>query len=379
VAVGLVLVLSLASAGAALLIVLPAPSAKAALAAIVASERSAFLLVGGLLAVALAAAGWAPKTRLVAAIAGLLGLLAAGISALPLVQARGVARARGVALDFGRYLRAFIDTEGPGRPDRSIPYAPGLSMDVYLPKPPPAAGAPSRPVIVLHGGFWRAGQVGEGAGQSRRLADRGFTVFDVGYRIAPQPNWQTGVGDVKCAIGWVKAHATTPDWNVDAGKLAVLGRSAGAHLALMAAYAPDDPTLAPACPAPDTSVEAVIALYPPTDLAWFYDHPANARAADNAVIRNFLGGPPSELAQRYRALSPADRVTSRSPRTLVLHGGRDQFIPAEQSQRLVERLRAAGVAHDAVFIPWAQHAFDFVVGGYSSQLFEAALLRFLQR
>lgn len=33
--------------------------------------------------------------------------------------------------------------------------------------------------------------------------------------------------------------------------------------------------------------------------------------------------------------------------------------------------------HDALMIPYGQHAFDFVVGGLSGQLAEAAVLAFL--
>src|SRR5262249_4104731 len=137
-----------------------------------------------------------------------------------------------------RYLHAQIDSEGPGQPDRTIPYNTALgrvlSMDVYLPKPRPAT--PSRPILVLHGGFWQRGQRGEAPFTSQHLADLGFTVFDADYRVAPQPNYQTAVGDVKCAIGWIKQHASSPEWNVDPGKLTLLGRSAGGHLALIAAY-----------------------------------------------------------------------------------------------------------------------------------------------
>ena len=140
-----------------------------------------------------------------------------------------------------------------------------LALDVYLPRARPAtpgrAGAGgSRRLLVR-------GREGRGGAASRRLADLGFTVFDVQYRISPQPNWQTATGDVKCAIGWVKQHADTPDWNVDPKKVTLLGRSAGGHLALMAAYTPTDPELPASCDAADTSVEAVISLYAPTDLA----------------------------------------------------------------------------------------------------------------
>src|SRR6185503_2749063 len=150
-----------------------------------------------------------------------------------------------------------------------------------------------------------AGQKGEATLQSRRLADLGFTVFDVQYRITPQPNWKTATGDVKCAIGWVKAHADTPDWNVDPTKLAILGRSAGGHLALMAAYTPTDSELPASCDVTDTSVEAVISLYAPTDLSWGYKYPANRWVMDSrAKLRAFLGGAPDQAGNRYHDLSP---------------------------------------------------------------------------
>ena len=44
----------------------------------------------------------------------------------------------------------------------------------------------------------------------------GFAVFDIQYRLAPQPNWRTATGDVKCAIGWVKRHARETGVDVDA-------------------------------------------------------------------------------------------------------------------------------------------------------------------
>jgi acetyl esterase/lipase len=392
---GLGFLLAAGAAGGAALIVLPAPSQSLALAAIVASERSLFIVVGAILALILVVAGLAPATRMLAAVAVLLSIVAIGIGVVPLAQARRLARDRGVALDFGRYLAARIDTEGPGAPDQMVEYAriPGppvlnhrestptnndrhLDLDVYLPAKRPSS--PGRAVLVVHGGFWSAGQMGEAAIASRRLAELGFTVFDVDYRTAPQPNWREAVGDLKCAIGWVKAHASHTEWNVDPTKIALLGRSAGAHLALMAAYTASERDLPPSCPTGDTSVEAVVSLYAPTDLVWGYDHPGNPRAAEaRDRMRAFLGEPPDRALERWRALSPVARVTARAPRTLLVHGGRDQMVPREHLDLLVAKLREHAVAFDTLVIPYAQHAFDFVVGGYSSQLLEATLLQFL--
>ena len=44
---------------------------------------------------------------------------------------------------------------------------------------------------------------------------------------------------------------------------------------------------------------------------------------------------------------------------------------------LAARLRAMGVPCETLFIPYAQHAFDFVVGGFSDQILEAEMLKFL--
>jgi acetyl esterase/lipase len=376
----LALVIAGAAALAAALIILPAVSMKMALAAIVASERSGLIAAAAIVALPLAFFGFTRGRRTPAALAVVLAVGALGVSVLPLAQAHSLAKTRGVSLDFRRYLRAKIDSEGPGRPSQTINHATvngtPLALDVYLPRVRPAT--PGRPVLVIHGGFWAAGQKGEAPLASQRLADLGFTVFDVQYRISPQPNWKSATGDVKCAIGWIKQHAETPDWNVDPKKMTLLGRSAGGHLALMAAYAPADPELPASCDAGDTSVDAVISLYAPTDLVWGYQYPANRWVTDSrAKMRAFVGGPPDQTGDRYRALSPLERVTTSAPRTLLAHGGRDQMVPHGHMGLLAARLRAMGVPCDTLFIPYAQHAFDFVSGGFSDQILEAAMLKFL--
>ncbi|GAC1608257.1 MAG: hypothetical protein NVS4B10_23510 [Myxococcales bacterium] len=182
---------------------------------------------------------------------------------------------------------------------------------------------------------------------------------------------------MKCAVGWVKAHAAA--LGVDPARIHLLGRSAGGHLALLAAYTPGDAVLAPSCAAPDTSVRAVVALYAPTDLAWGYAHPANLRVFDGpAVLRRFLGGTPEQVPEAYRLASPLLRAGPGSPPTLLVHGGRDQYVREENLELLSARLRELGVRTGALRIPYAQHGFDYVDGGLSGQLAEGELLRFLR-
>jgi acetyl esterase/lipase len=158
----------------------------------------------------------------------------------------------------------------------------------------------------------------------------------------------------------------------------LLGRSAGGHLALLAGYTADDPALPPSCPAPDTRVESVISFYGPTDMVWGYEHPSNPRVYNSAQkLRGFLGGPPSTAAEAYQTCTIGNHVTARVPRTLLLHGNQDQFVSPAHVHFLAPKLKAAGVPHDVVIIPYGQHGFDYIVGGLSNQIAEAAVLRFL--
>jgi acetyl esterase/lipase len=404
--------LALVAAGAAALIVISAPSFNLALYAIGASEKSAYIIAAAVVAAVLALIGMRPGTRVISFAAILVAIATMIVALTPGAQALRLAGEKRVNLDFGRYLGSDVEKEAKGNPKKTVTYATvegrALEADVYVSKS--GSSAPTRPVVMIHGGGWAAGNKGDAAQFSQWLADHAHaTVFDIAYRTAPLPNWKAAVGDVKCAIGWVKTHPTDPDWAVDPAKVTLLGRSAGGHLALLAAYTPGDAKLPPSCPIagagagdakPDaqvdekaatdaqkkqapapinTAVESVIAYYAPTDLAWGFAHPGNQSVYDVAAkIRGFVGASPDGAADLYKLLSPTERVTADAPRTFLIHGGRDQMIPKQHMELMADKLHAAGVRHETLLIPYAQHGFDFVFGGFSEQIVEVVVLRFLE-
>lgn len=380
---------------ASLLIVLAAPSPALARLAVAATERSVVLIAAAMLAAILALVGMRPGTRAAVGLALLLALGAIGVSLVPAAKALRLAGERRVNLDFTRAIKAALtppqDT-GP-RPDQTLTYATlagqALSVDIYAARPTGPEGTPA--ILVLHGGTWSGGRRGEGADTSAWLRDQGFTVFDADYRSAAaepaggSPTWALAIGDVKCAVTWIKQNAAGSIWNIDPKRVALMGRGAGGHLALLAAYAARDPKLPSTCVSgneaaiPDATVEAVVAYYAPTDLTLAFSSPPNPRAGDLAPqLSGFLGGTPSSVAAVYKTLSPVERVSDASPRTLLVHGGRDQIFAADHVERLADRLHAAGVHHDTLVIPAAQHRFDSVPHGLSTQLADAVLLRFLE-
>jgi acetyl esterase/lipase len=373
------ILLAVAAAAAAALIIVAAPNQSLAYGAIAAGEKSLFIIGAAVVAAALALFAMRPGSRLLGMLAVLLSLAALILALIPPAQALRLAGEQRVSLSLDRYLRSEIDTQAPltVKAEKTVPYTTvdgrTLSLDVYAPA---RATTPARVVMVIHGGGWSSGDKGDASLFSKWMARQGLMVFDVEYRTAPRPNWKTATGDVKCAIGWVKQHAA--EYHADPARITLLGRSAGGHLALLAAYTPGDAKLAPSCPAPDTGVESVVSYYGPTDLVWGYAHPSRPAVYDSAEkLRGLIGGPPESTGDLYKLLSPTERVTPNAPRTLLIHGGRDQFVSKQNVDLLSEKLHQAQVRYETLIIPYAQHSFDFVFGGFSEQIVETVLMRFL--
>jgi acetyl esterase/lipase len=304
-----------------------------------------------------------------------LGVIAVVIAAVPPWQAVRVARANAVPLSLGQYVRG-VDL--PPVTPQEVVFATvddqTLVLDVYGAE---ASGAVRPAVIVVHGGSWSGGHRSDFPRWNQWLVAQGYTVFDIDYRLQPQPNWQTATGDLKCAIGWVKGH--TADYNIDPDRVALLGRSAGGHLALLAASTPNDPQLPPSCTAPDTTVQAAVSFYGPTDLVWGYNNPANPDVIDGpGTLRRFLGGPPDTVQNAFNIASPINHVSSDTPPTLLLHGGRDQLVGQQHMEFLATELAAANVPHRTVIIPYGQHGFDYNFNGWSGQIVQPILRQFLQ-
>ena len=175
---------------------------------------------------------------------------------------------------------------------------------------------PGHPAVVfVHGGGWDQGSPG-GSLLPGWLADRGYVVFDIDYRLATptSPSWQQATGDVKCAVGWVNDHAAR--FGVDPERIGLLGSSAGGHLALLAAYSTSEPALPANCQTNDAEVTAVAALNPVSDLAASYRTPTRwwNRAFDiPTLVARFR----PRLRPVRRRLQPPDHLVH--PRRLLRH------------------------------------------------------------
>ena len=231
-------------------------------------------------------------------------------------------------------------------------------LDIY--RPASAGQYPS--VVQVYGGAWQRGAPEDDAKFATYLAARGFVVFAIDYRHAPQWPWPAQIEDVRAALGWVREHGG--EYDADVSRLALFGRSAGAQLAMVAAYEFNAVPFIPAMP-----VRAVVSYYGPVDLTDGYRNPPRPDPLDvRSIEAAFLGGTPDQMPDRYREASPITYVSRRLPPSLLIYGGRDHVVLPRFGAMLDDRLHAVGATSVLLTIPWAEHAFDAIPNGPSGQL-----------
>jgi acetyl esterase/lipase len=238
-----------------------------------------------------------------------------------------------------------------------------LSLGVY--RPAYVHGAVPA-ILVIHGGTWQDGDRHEFGPFNAYLASRDYVVMSMDYRLAPKYPFPAARDDVLTALAFMKVYAS--ELGIDPTRIALMGRSAGGQLALLAAYTAQEP-----------SIRGVISLYGPADLRFEYENPGPPKVVDTrAAIEAYLGGAPGTASDdAYFAASPVNFVTGSSPPSLLIHGGRDPIVSPEHAARLESRLQQSNVKHLVVRLPWATHGCDKSFGGPCGQIVTYAVERFL--
>jgi acetyl esterase/lipase len=211
--------------------------------------------------------------------------------------------------------------------------------------PRPLAG-----IILFHGGGLLHGSPDDLAPHCRRLAEHGIFAVSAGYRLLGKGAASIAdcLADVRRAIedfkGRAAAHGLGPE------QLAAGGSSAGAHLALLATTAGDDPRVA-----------AVVALNPAgLDLASF--EPDVRRRLEERV------GIEAGTLVDYSVI---EYVQPGRPRTLIQHGTEDEVEPIASVRRFRDAMTRIGNTCTLIEYPGAKHAFHYPDGGHFDEVMDA--------
>ena len=225
-----------------------------------------------------------------------------------------------------------------------------LRLNIFLP-----ADVSNPPLVVfIHGGGWRNGSYKRCL--TPWLTEYGFAVASIGYRLSDKATFPAQVHDCKAAVRWLRAHAK--EYGFNAERVGVAGASAGGYLSLMLGVTGDDEKLEGDVGGngdQSSRVQAAVDYYGPSDFVLrSQNQPQKTEPADSPV-RGLLGVAASKKLELAKQASPAFQVTKDDAPLLIIHGDKDTTVYLDQSQRMVDEYRKAGLTVKLQVVAGAGH------------------------
>jgi acetyl esterase len=345
-----------------------------------ASFLSLHIVLAALAASLLALAVWWVRRGKVAATTAVLSALVALAAIIPLYALVAAAHREGASVSWGQHLH--LTAIGPASlPDETELYGTvggqKLYADIYLPDRQ-VHPSPWPMVFMMHGGGFVRGSRSDGRNWDRWFAQRGYAVFDVDYRLSPPVGWNRAAPDVACAMAWAQSQAER--LHINPNRSLIVGQSAGASLALQVAYGLGDGTFESSCGGSVHEPDAVFALYPAEDFGLLWTDERRVGPLDTRDVNNtYIGGPPAQFPDRYRAVSPLAHVRAGLPPTFIAYGEQDHLIPTSGHRPMAAKLTQAGVPNVLLVVPYSDHGYDAFWGSIGGQITRHVLSAFLSQ
>jgi acetyl esterase/lipase len=220
-------------------------------------------------------------------------------------------------------------------------------MDIYLPAA--RTEASTKVIVLIHGGAYLFGDKADFTSYVDTLKRRlpKYAIFNINYRLATPPTnvFPTQENDVKAAMDFIAGK--TSEYLVST-KFALMGASAGAHLALLQAYKYSSPV----------KPKAVIDFFGPTNINDLYDNPGIITASQ---VESIAGGTPTSNPDIYQQSSPINFATTGAAcPTLILQGADDPLVNANrQSGALYGKLQMQLLPVEYISYPGKGHGDDW--------------------
>lgn len=222
-----------------------------------------------------------------------------------------------------------------------------LQLDIYRPK----NLTDTVPLLVfIHGGAWKGGKRSDYLVYLVDFARRGYVTATVSYRLLADSPYPACAADIRDAVKWFFSNGEI--YGYDPGRIALIGGSAGGHLAMLGGYGWGK-TEEGSDSIKDHRVKAVVDIYGPADLTTEY-------ARNHPLVTALIGRSYEESPVLYSEASPVTYLDKDDPPTLILHGTSDRLVPVSQSNNLKSTLDSLGVPCVYYKVPLWPHTMDIV-------------------
>jgi gluconolactonase len=220
-----------------------------------------------------------------------------------------------------------------------------LKLDVYRPKSDAVLPA----CVLVHGGGWTGGDKERFRALGFALAEKGYVVANVEYRLAGVAKYPAAVQDCSLAVRWVRANVKR--FALDPQRIGAWGGSAGGHLVGLLAAAPEH-FLTPELKEVSAAVQATCIMAGPTDLtnATFVESLRRAKEKSNSYT--WFGKLYDNAPELYHDASPITHFSKTTGPVLFLTGDLDN---PGRDQAALEKLQSLGVATKQTVLKDAKH------------------------
>lgn len=229
-----------------------------------------------------------------------------------------------------------------------------VKLDAYL------VGNHAPCVLILPGGAYTiVSDFNEGKPFAEEFNKRGYNAFVLWYRVKAAARYPAPMEDTARAIQFIKSQAK--EWNIDTSKLALMGSSAGGHLA--AFFAAEYKRF-------DKSYNGILYGVKPNALLLCYPVITMGALTHKVSRRRLLGlfsGKPEQ-----NSASVERRVTSEYPPTFVWHNRDDLSVPYQNSELLADALEKNGVLYELKLYPSGGHGIGLAEGTSAEGWFDEA-------
>ena len=225
-----------------------------------------------------------------------------------------------------------------------------LKLDLHRPQ-----GENPPLIVYVHGGGWRAGSkkdvpiVG--------LYDKGFAIASVDYRLSTQAVFPAQVHDIKAAIRFLRANAGL--YHINASKIAIIGSSAGGHLAALVGVSNGNMELEGKVGVhldQSSDVQAIVSFFGASNLETILSQSTPKGLSFRIpALKLLLGDTPDKKPELAKLASPVAHLDKNDPPLLLIHGDADPQMPPQQSQELAKAYESLGLPVTLLMLPGSLH------------------------
>lgn len=225
-----------------------------------------------------------------------------------------------------------------------------LKLDLHRPQ-----GENPPLIVYVHGGGWRAGSKEDVP--IADLYDKGFAIASVNYRLSTQAVFPAQVHDIKAAIRFLRAKEGL--YHINASKIAIIGSSAGGHLAVLVGMSNRNPELEGKVGEhldQSSDVQVIVSYYGASNLQTILSQ-STQQGLDFRIpaLKLLLGDTPDKKPELTKLASPVTHLDKKDPPLLLIHGDADPQMPPQQSQELAKAYESLGLPVTLLMLSGSLH------------------------